>query len=72
MLEFARRPAEDLQRIFREAGAQRTIGPHIIEKDFWVCWCLKRLFSLEDFQGQSNAPSSRKCFNPVADVTALL
>ena len=45
MLEFARRPAEDLQRIFREAGAQRTIGPHIIEKDFWVCWLLRLVFS---------------------------
>ena len=45
MLEFARRPAEDLQRIFREVGAQRGIGPHIVEKDFWVCWLLRLIFA---------------------------
>lgn len=45
MLEFARRPAEDLERIFREVGAQRGIGPHIVEKDFWVCWLLRLIFA---------------------------
>ena len=45
MLEFARRPAADLQRIFREAGAQRVIGLHIVEKDFWVCWLLRLIFA---------------------------
>jgi hypothetical protein len=44
MLDFARRPSEDLQRIFREAGEQRAIGAHIIEKDFWVCWLLRLIF----------------------------
>ena len=45
MLEFARRPAEDLERIFREVGAQRGIGPHLVEKDFWVCWLLRLIFA---------------------------
>ena len=45
MLEFARRSASDLNRIFREAGAQRAIGPHIVEKDFWVCWLLRLIFT---------------------------
>jgi len=45
MIEFARRPSEDLQRIFREAGARRNIGPHMVEKDFWVCWLLRLIFT---------------------------
>lgn len=51
MLEFARRLVEDLQRIFREAGAQRGIGPHIIEKDFWVCWLLRLIFADAELGG---------------------
>ena len=26
------------------------LPPHVIEKDFWVCWTLKRLFSLESLK----------------------
>jgi hypothetical protein len=51
MLEFARRSADDLQRIFREAGAQRAIGPHIVEKDFWVCWLLRLIFDDAELGG---------------------
>jgi len=32
--------------LFNEAGAQRGLASPIIEKDFWVCWTLKRLFAL--------------------------
>ena len=28
------------------AGAQLAISPFSIEKDFWVCWTLRELFSL--------------------------
>ena len=45
MLEFARQPSADLRRFFQEAGAQRGIAPHIVEKDFWVCWLLRLVFS---------------------------
>ena len=31
--------------LFREAATLRGIQPAIIEKDFWVCWVLKALFS---------------------------
>ena len=44
---FARRPAADREAYFREAAARVGLPPHVIEKDFWVCWTLKRLFSLE-------------------------
>jgi hypothetical protein len=51
MLEFARRSVDDLQRIFREAGAQRAIAPHIVEKDFWVCWLLRLIFADTELGG---------------------
>lgn len=47
---FARRPAVDRTTYFREAAARMGLPPHVIEKDFWVCWTLKRLFSLESLK----------------------
>jgi hypothetical protein len=37
--------AADRRDLFNEAAAMRGMNPVIIEKDFWVCWILKRLFS---------------------------
>ncbi|MGY3621941.1 nucleotidyl transferase AbiEii/AbiGii toxin family protein [Bradyrhizobium sp. USDA 10063] len=34
--------------LFGETGATRGVGNTIIEKDFWVCWTLKRLFELQN------------------------
>jgi hypothetical protein len=39
--------AADRAALFNEAGAARGLANAIIEKDFWVCWTLKRLFSLQ-------------------------
>ena len=47
---FARRPAVDRATYFREAAARTGLPPHVVEKDFWVCWTLKRLFSLESLK----------------------
>ena len=47
---FARLPAVDRATYFREAAARMGLPPHIVEKDFWVCWTLKRLFSLESLK----------------------
>lgn len=44
---FARLPDEEREAYFQEAAAQMGLPAHIIEKDFWVCWTLKRLFALE-------------------------
>ena len=44
---FARLPTDECEPYFVEAAAKLRLPPHIIEKDFWVCWTLKRLFSLE-------------------------
>ena len=47
MDKVARLPAEDRAALFGETGANRGVATTIIEKDFWVCWTLKRLFGLQ-------------------------
>jgi hypothetical protein len=44
---FAKLPATEHEAYFTEAAARLRLPPHVVEKDFWVCWTLKRLFSLE-------------------------
>jgi hypothetical protein len=46
MDDVARLPAADRADLFRAAAAARGLGEQIIEKDFWVCWTLRRLFTL--------------------------
>jgi Nucleotidyl transferase AbiEii toxin, Type IV TA system len=43
--------AADRAALFNETGAARGLSNAIIEKDFWVCWTLKRLFGI---QGESS------------------
>lgn len=43
MDEFARRTADDRRAYIEEAAGRRDLTPTIIEKDFWVCWTLRRL-----------------------------
>lgn len=44
MDELARRAAADRAAVFRAAAAERGLPPPYVEKDFWVCWSLRRLF----------------------------
>jgi hypothetical protein len=37
--------SEERAELFREAGTRRGTGSAVTEKDFWVCWVLKRLFA---------------------------
>ena len=46
MDEVARLSAADLADLFRAAAARRGLPDAIVEKDFWVCWTLKRIFTL--------------------------
>lgn len=43
MDDFARRSDDDRLAFIREAAARRDVTEPIIEKDFWVCWTLRRL-----------------------------
>ncbi len=38
--------AQDRAALFAETAARMNLRPIVAEKDFWVCWVLKRLFSL--------------------------
>lgn len=48
MDDVARLPAGDRADLFVVTGAGRGLTSEMIEKDFWVCWTLKRLFTLPD------------------------
>ena len=37
---------KDKRAYFEVAAADLNVMPQLIEKDFWVCWMLKILFSL--------------------------
>ncbi|WP_309671088.1 nucleotidyl transferase AbiEii/AbiGii toxin family protein, partial [Gemmatimonas sp.] len=47
MDNVARLPATDRTALFGETGAGRGVANTIVEKDFWVCWTLKRLFGMQ-------------------------
>ncbi len=47
MDSFAQLPAAEREVYFVEAGARMGLPPHVMEKDFWVCWTLRRVFELE-------------------------
>ena len=51
MDEFARRDVADRRAFIEEAASRRDLTPTIIEKDFWVCWTLRRLMTCEELNG---------------------
>ena len=44
MRTFATRRKSERADIFTEAAARRGLTPQVLEKDFWVCWTLGRIF----------------------------
>ncbi len=68
MNRFAVLPASEKIPYFEMTATNHRISPELIEKDFWVCWTLQRLFSLEDvgehitFKGGT---SLSKCYNAI-------
>lgn len=48
MDDVARLPSSDRTDLFAATARRRRLTAEIIEKDFWVCWTLKRLFTLPD------------------------
>src|ERR1019366_3116883 len=45
-------PARDRADVFAETAERKVLPEAIIEKDFWVCWILKQLFSIDAFAGR--------------------
>lgn len=38
--------------IFTETADHNRLPEAIVEKDFWVCWALKQIFSIEALSGR--------------------
>lgn len=51
MDEFARRAPDDRRVFIEEAANRRDLTAAIIEKDFWVCWTLRRLVRCAELDG---------------------
>ena len=49
MDKVANLSASERRELFAETARRRGLAPRIVEKDFWVCWSLKFLFSLPNF-----------------------
>lgn len=52
MNKVATMDARERAELFAETAARRGVAEAIIEKDFWVCWVLKQLFSNKAFDGR--------------------
>ena len=66
MDKVAKLSHSDRADLFNETAARMGLNPVIIEKDFWVCWILKQLFTIEVFSGRlvfKGGTSLSKCFN---------
>lgn len=37
-------PSDQRAELFRETAARRIMSEAVVEKDFWVCWALGRIF----------------------------
>ena len=44
MDQFITRPLKERLEIISQTAAKLDMAPAAIEKDFWVCWMLQRLF----------------------------
>ena len=44
MSTFATLPPKERELFFRQYQQKHGVDPVIVEKDFWVCWLLARIF----------------------------
>jgi hypothetical protein len=45
-------PAAERAEVFAETAARKGLPEAVVEKDFWVCWVLKHLFSIDSLSGR--------------------
>ena len=46
MNKIAQMTAQERADVFAETAERKALAEAIIEKDFWVCWVLRQLFSI--------------------------
>ncbi len=49
---FAKQKAAERQPYIQETASRRNSTATAVEKDFWVCWTLKHLFSIPGIPGE--------------------
>ena len=52
MSAFALEPAEERADFIYQFAIPAKISAYIVEKDFWVCWLLGRIFATPELGGQ--------------------
>lgn len=52
MNTIAQQSRAERQALFAETANRMSVADTIAEKDFWVCWVLQQLFTLEAFRGR--------------------
>ncbi len=68
MNKFIKLTNKDKRAYFEVAAAEMNIMPQLVEKDFWVCWILKILFSLPESGGHltfKGGTSLSKCYEVI-------
>lgn len=68
MDRFIQLSNKDKRAYFEVAAANLNVMPQLIEKDFWVCWILKVLFSLPKSGGHltfKGGTSLSKCYDVI-------
>ena len=58
MDKVATMPVDRRSELFRETAAKKRLSVGLVEKDFWVCWSLHRLFA-RSAELTGNAPFQR-------------
>lgn len=48
MNRFVGLSSKERHEYFIETGANMNLSPNIVEKDFWVCWVLEKLFAMHE------------------------
>lgn len=49
MIEFLRMDKNRRRQVISQTGARKNLPDVAVEKDFWVCWTLEKLFSTNPF-----------------------
>jgi len=52
MKEFLDMPADRRQLVCTQAAAELNLSEVAVEKDFWVCWTLQKLYALPEWGGR--------------------